>query len=109
MKPVSVIVECQSSCDGEMSLGVNLLATFMCWDGLNYEDSILSSEGVISKGVFNSFHVLNVEVKVLETKHGREWLTNRPIKASEQDCCHLQANGIARERCVLEECDIFCW
>ncbi|PIM95108.1 DNA-directed RNA polymerase subunit beta [Candidatus Hodgkinia cicadicola] len=106
LKPGSVIAECQSSCNGEMSLGANLLAAFMCWDGLNYEDSVLLSEGVISKGVFNSLHVLDVEVKVLETKHGGEWLTNRPIRASEQDCWHLQANGIAREGCVLRENDI---
>ncbi len=106
LKPGSVIAECQSSCNGEMSLGANLLAAFMCWDGLNYEDSVLLSEGVISKGVFNSLHVLDVEVKVLETKHGGEWLTNRPIKASKQDCWHLQDNGIAREGCVLKEGDI---
>ncbi|PIM96362.1 DNA-directed RNA polymerase subunit beta [Candidatus Hodgkinia cicadicola] len=106
LKSGSVIAECQSSCDGEMSLGVNLLAAFMCWRGLNYEDSILLSEGVISKGVFNSFHVLDVEVKVLETEHGGEWLTNRPVKASERDCQHLEANGIAREGCVLKEDDI---
>ncbi len=64
------------------------------------------SENVISKGVFNSLHVLDVEIKVRETKYGGEWLTNRPVKISERDCQHLETNGIARKGCVLKEDDI---
>ncbi|PIM95215.1 DNA-directed RNA polymerase subunit beta [Candidatus Hodgkinia cicadicola] len=106
LKSGSVIAECQSSCDEEMSLGVNLMAAFMCWKGLNYEDSVVLSDNVISKGLFNSLHVLDLEVKILETNNGKEWLTNKPIGVPENDRQHLQANGIARKGWVLKEGDI---
>ncbi len=31
-------------------LGTNLLTAFMCWNGYNFEDSILISDNVIKKG-----------------------------------------------------------
>ncbi len=34
IKQGDVISECQSNCNEEMSLGANLLAAFMCWNGL---------------------------------------------------------------------------
>ncbi|PIM94981.1 DNA-directed RNA polymerase subunit beta [Candidatus Hodgkinia cicadicola] len=106
LKAGGIIAECQSSCDGEMSLGINLMAAFMCWKGLNYEDSILLSDSIISKGLFNSLHILDVEVKVLETDCGEEWLTNKPMGVLEKNCQHLNTNGIAREGWILTEGDI---
>ncbi len=67
-----VIAECQSSCNGEMSLGANLLVAFMCWKGYNYEDSVILSESVINKGTFKSMHIMDLESKVMKTKHGDE-------------------------------------
>ncbi len=51
IKQGDVIAECQSSCNREISLGVNLLVEFMCWKGYNFEDSILISDNVIKKEV----------------------------------------------------------
>ncbi len=106
LRPGSIIAECQSSYDGEMSLGINLMAAFMCWKGLSYEDSIVLSDRVISKGLFNSLHVLDLEVKVYETNYGAEWLTNKPVGVSKKTYQHLGPNGIAKKGWILREGDI---
>ncbi|PIM96953.1 DNA-directed RNA polymerase subunit beta [Candidatus Hodgkinia cicadicola] len=101
-----VIADCQSSCDGEMSLGVNLLATFMCWRGYNYEDSVLISEDVINRGDFNSFHIVDVETKVERTKFGNEWLSNN-IRGMSQMCLeHLDKTGIVKLGSHVREGDV---
>ena len=72
LKQGDVIAECQSSCNGEMSLGVNLLAAFMCWKGYNFEDSVIISDNVIRKGMFKSLHIIDFEIKVIKTSSGNE-------------------------------------
>ncbi|PIM96012.1 hypothetical protein [Candidatus Hodgkinia cicadicola] len=96
LKRGDVIAECQSSCDGEMSLGANLLVAFMCWEGYNFEDSVIISDNVINKGVFKSFHITDLETKVMKTTSGNEWLTPNingiPMKYRR----HLDHNGIVK-------------
>ena len=39
------------SCDGgELALGQNLMVAYMPWEGYNYEDAIIVSERVVSRG-----------------------------------------------------------
>ncbi|PIM95075.1 DNA-directed RNA polymerase subunit beta [Candidatus Hodgkinia cicadicola] len=101
-----VIAECQSSCDGQMSLGANLLVAFMCWKGYNFEDSVILSENVVNKGIFNSLHITDLETTVMKTKHGDEWLsadiTEIPMKY--RRC--LDSNGVVKEGSNVREGDV---
>ncbi|PIM96279.1 DNA-directed RNA polymerase subunit beta [Candidatus Hodgkinia cicadicola] len=106
LKEGDVIADCQSSCDGEMSLGVNLLATFMCWKGYNYEDSVLISKDVISRGDFNSFHIVDVETNVERTEFGNEWLSNNIRGMSQMYLTHLDETGIVKVGSHVREGDV---
>ncbi|PIM96932.1 DNA-directed RNA polymerase subunit beta [Candidatus Hodgkinia cicadicola] len=101
-----VIAECQSSCNGEMSLGANLLVAFMCWKGYNYEDSVILSESVINKGTFKSMHIMDLESKVMKTKHGDEWLSADIIEIPMKYRRHLDSNGIVKVGSNVREGDV---
>src|SRR5690606_18537312 len=52
-----VIADGASTDLGELALGQNMLIAFMPWNGLNFEDSILISEQVVSDDRFTSIHI----------------------------------------------------
>ena len=89
-----------------MSLGTNLLVAFMCWNGYNFEDSILISDNVIKKGIFKSFHITDLETKVMRTSSGNKWLspniTEIPMKY--RRC--LDSNRIVKVGSNLQENDV---
>ncbi len=70
------ITECQSSANSEIALGANLLVAFMVWNGFNYEDSVVISEDVVSRGALQSLHMLECEVKLYRTLLGDEMLVD---------------------------------
>ncbi|PIM96223.1 DNA-directed RNA polymerase subunit beta [Candidatus Hodgkinia cicadicola] len=101
-----VIAECQSSCDGEMSLGANLLVAFMCWHGYNFEDSVILSENVINKGIFKSLHIIDLETTVMKTEHGDEWLSADINEIPMKYRKHLDSNGVVKEGSTVQEGDV---
>ena len=62
IKKGDVIADNASTKNGQLALGKNLRVAFMCCDGLNFEDSIVISERLVSDDVFTSifFHVLKI-------------------------------------------------
>ncbi|PIM95245.1 DNA-directed RNA polymerase subunit beta [Candidatus Hodgkinia cicadicola] len=101
-----VIAECQSSCNGEMSLGVNLLAAFMCWEGYNFEDSVIISDNVIRKGMFKSLHIIDYEIKVIKTSSGYEWLSPNITEIPMKYRRYLDSNGIVKVGSNVQENDV---
>ncbi len=101
-----ILAECQSSDNGEMSLGANLSVAFMCWDGFNYEDSILMSSAVVEKGILDSLHIMDLEVKVVKTLFGTDLLTNE-LKSIAFKCYkRLPKNGIITIGSLVCEGDV---
>ncbi len=101
-----VLAECQSSNNGEISLGANLLVTFMCWDGFNYEDSILISSTIVDNGILDSFHIMDLEVKVVKTLFGIEKITNELKLISLKYYKYLPKNGIVTIGTLVHEGDV---
>ncbi|AUG62932.1 DNA-directed RNA polymerase subunit beta [Candidatus Hodgkinia cicadicola] len=95
------IIECQSSANSELALGANLLVAFMVWNGLNYEDSVVLSEDVVARGVLQSLHILECEVKLYKTLLGDEILAD----VFESDRC-LTENGVVRVGSVVRDGDV---
>ncbi|AUG34047.1 DNA-directed RNA polymerase subunit beta [Candidatus Hodgkinia cicadicola] len=95
------IIECQSSANSEVALGANLLVAFMVWNGLNYEDSVVLSEDVVARGVLQSLHMLECEVKFYKTLLGDEMLAD----VFESDRC-LTENGVVRVGSVVNDGDV---
>ena len=63
-----VIADGPSTCNGEISLGKNVLIGFMTWEGYNYEDAVLINEKVVRDDVFTSIHIEEYEVESRDTR-----------------------------------------
>jgi DNA-directed RNA polymerase subunit beta len=82
--------------NGELALGVNLLAAFLPWRGYNYEDAILISERVVKDDRMTSVHIEDFELQVRETKRGVEEITAEIPNVSDEVVRNLDESGIVR-------------
>ncbi|WP_290148501.1 hypothetical protein, partial [uncultured Dubosiella sp.] len=53
----------QSTSNGEIALGKNILIGFMTWEGYNYEDAVLLNERMVKEDVFTSIHIEEYETE----------------------------------------------
>ncbi|MHC5009709.1 MAG: DNA-directed RNA polymerase subunit beta, partial [Planctomycetota bacterium] len=91
-----IIADGAATHDGELALGRNVLVAFMPWDGYNYEDAILVSEGLVRQDAYTSIHIDMFEIEIRETKLGREEFTNDIPNVSERALRNLDEEGIVR-------------
>ncbi|MEW6192196.1 MAG: DNA-directed RNA polymerase subunit beta [Bacillota bacterium] len=81
---------------GELSLGRNVLAAFMSWEGYNYEDAILVSEKLVKEDYFTSIHIEEYECEARDTKLGPEEITRDIPNVGEDVLKDLDERGIIR-------------
>ncbi len=91
-----VIADGPSTCQGEISLGKNILVGFMTWEGYNYEDAILISEELARDDVYTSIHIEEYESEARDTKLGPEEITRDIPNVSEDTLKDLDERGIIR-------------
>jgi DNA-directed RNA polymerase subunit beta len=96
IKTGQVIADGAATRNAELSLGRNVLVAFMPWDGYNFEDAILSSEGLLKRDFYTSVHIDEFEVEIRETKLGREEFTCEIPNVSERALGNLDEDGIIR-------------
>ena len=91
-----VIVDGPSCCNGEISLGKNVLIGFMTWEGYNYEDAILLNERLVREDVFTSIHIEEHETESRDTKLGPEEITRDIPNVGDDTLKDLDENGVIR-------------
>jgi len=96
VKAGDVIADGPSTCQGEISLGKNILVGFMTWEGYNYEDAILISEELVRDDVYTSIHIEEYESEARDTKLGPEEITRDIPNVSEDTLKDLDERGIIR-------------
>lgn len=101
-----VIADGPSTDRGELSLGQNVLVTFMPWGGYNFEDAILMSEGLVKEDRFTSIHIEEFECVARETKLGREEVTRDIPNVGEETLKDLDESGIIRIGAEVKPGDI---
>jgi DNA-directed RNA polymerase subunit beta len=101
-----VLADGQSTEEGELALGRNVLVAFMPWRGYNFEDAIILSERLVKDDDFTSIHIEEFELQVRETKRGEEELTREIPNVSEEAVKNLDEFGIVREGAEVKEGDI---
>ncbi len=94
IKKGDVLSDGPSIDNGEISLGRNVLAAFMTWEGLNYEDAIIISERLVKEDIYSSIHIENYTINVRDTKLGPEVVTNDIPNISEEKLRNLDEEGI---------------
>ncbi len=101
-----VLADGQSTDQGDLALGRNVLVAFMPWRGYNFEDAIILSERMVKDDDFTSIHIEEFELQVRETKRGEEELTREIPNVSEEAVRNLDEDGIVREGAEVKEGDI---
>lgn len=89
-----VIADGPSTCDGELSLGRNILIGYMSWEGYNYEDAILINEDLVKDDVFTSIHIEEYEIESRDTKLGEEQITRDIPNLGDEALKYLDEDGV---------------
>ncbi|MBI2472178.1 MAG: DNA-directed RNA polymerase subunit beta [Planctomycetes bacterium] len=106
VKKGEIIADGAATCNGELSLGKNVVVAFMTWDGYNFEDAIVISEALLKDDRFTSIHRDEFEVEIRETKLGREEFTRDIPNVSEKALRNLDVNGVIRTGTKVKPGDI---
>ena len=106
VKKNDIIADGGGTGHGVLSLGKNVLAAFIPFDGFNFEDAILISERLVRDDTFTSIHIDEFSVEVRETKLGREEFTRDIPNVGEKALRNLDENGIIREGARIDAGDI---
>jgi DNA-directed RNA polymerase subunit beta len=96
VKVDDVLADSSSTYRGSLALGHDVLAAFICWDGGNYEDALLISEGMLRDDKFTSIHIEKHEVEARDTKLGPEEITYDIPNVGEDALKDLDEFGIVR-------------
>jgi DNA-directed RNA polymerase subunit beta len=106
VKKNEVIADGAATCNGELSLGKNVLVAFMTWDGYNFEDAMVISENLLKNDYYTSIHRDEFEVEIRETTLGREEFTRDIPNVSEKALSNLDENGVIRIGTHVRQGDI---
>jgi len=96
VKKGDILAEGGSISDGMLSLGRNLLVSFISWRGNTFEDAIVLSERLVKEDVFTSVHIEDFFCDVRETKLGPELTTSDIPNVGEDKLKDLDEEGIVR-------------
>jgi len=101
-----VIADGPATCNGEISLGKNMLIGFTTWEGYNYEDAVLINEKIVREDAYTSIHIEKYELESRNTKLGPEEITRDIPNVSEDALVNLDENGIIRVGAEVRPGDI---
>ncbi len=96
VKKGQVIADSNSTENGQLALGQNVVVAFMSWEGGNYEDAILISERMAWEDKFSSIHIEKHEIEARDTKLGPEEITRDIPNVGEDVLKDLDEDGIIR-------------
>ena len=101
-----IIADSSSTENGELALGQNVLCAFMSWEGGNFEDAILISEGLVREDKFTSIHIEKHEVEARDTKLGPEEITRDIPNVGEEALRNLDEDGIVYVGAEVSSMDV---
>lgn len=105
-KKGDALVDGPTMVNGELSLGTNLKAALMFYEGYNYEDSVIISERIVRKDLLTSVHVREHMVQVRDTELGPETITADIPHVNDRILHKLDAQGIVRTGVKVKAGDI---
>jgi DNA-directed RNA polymerase subunit beta len=106
VKKGEALADGPSTQGGELALGRNLLVSYMSFEGLTYEDSIVISDRLVKEDVLSSIHIHDYIVDVRETKLGPEVMTYDIPNVAAERLADLDGEGIVRVGAEVRSQDI---
>ena len=105
-KKGDALVDGPTMINGELSLGTNLKAALMFYEGYNYEDSVIISERIVRDDLLTSIHVREHTVQVRDTELGAETITADIPHVNDRILQKLDMQGIVRTGVKVKAGDI---
>jgi DNA-directed RNA polymerase subunit beta len=102
----STLIDSSSTDNGELALGQSVLCAFMSWEGYNFEDAIIISEGIVRDDKFSSIHIEKHEIEARDTKLGPEEITRDIPNVGDESLKDLDEEGIIRIGAEVQAGDI---
>ena len=102
----TILADGNSTDQGELALGKNVVVAFMTFDGYNYEDAVILNENLVKDDKYTSLHLEDYEMQCRETKLGPEEITRDIPNVSEEARRNLDENGIVTIGTEVKEGDI---
>ena len=96
VKAGDVLADSNSTSNGDLALGQNVLVAFLSWEGGNFEDAVLISERLAREDIFTSIHIEKHEIEARDTKLGPEEITRDIPNVGEDALKDLDEEGIIR-------------
>jgi DNA-directed RNA polymerase subunit beta len=78
----------------------------MSWEGYNFEDAIIISEGIVREDKFSSIHIEKHEIEARDTKLGPEEITRDIPNVGDESLKDLDEEGIIRIGAEVQAGDI---
>ncbi len=105
-KKGDALVDGPTMINGELSLGTNLKAALMFYEGYNYEDSVIISERIVRDDLLTSIHVREHTVQVRDTELGAETITADIPHVNDRILQKLDMQGLVRTGVKVKAGDI---
>jgi DNA-directed RNA polymerase subunit beta len=102
----TTLIDSSSTDTGELALGQSVLCAFMSWEGYNFEDAIIISEGIVREDKFSSIHIEKHEIEARDTKLGTEEITRDIPNVGDESLKDLDEYGIIRIGAEVQAGDI---
>ena len=80
VKKGQILVDNNSTNNGELAIGKNMLIGYLCWEGYNFEDAIIISEKIVKSDIFTSIHIKKYKTFILNDKSGEVWVKKLILK-----------------------------
>lgn len=106
VKKGDLLIDGPSMDNGELALGRPLTAAYMVYEGFNYEDGIIISEGLVKNDGLTSVHIKEYTQDIRETKLGNEQVTRDIPNVGEFALRNLDDEGIVRVGASVSAQDI---
>ncbi len=105
-KKGDLLVDGPSMENGELSLGRNLKAALMFYEGYNFEDAVVISDRVVKDDLLTSVHITQHTIEVRDTELGPEMVTADIPNVNDRILSKLDEQGIVRVGSKVEPGDI---
>ena len=106
IKSGQILTDGPAITDSELSLGQNVLISYMPWQGYNFEDAILISERLVYDDIFTSIHIERYKIEIDKNSETSEQTTKNIPNLSSSEVKHLNEDGIVTVGTFVKPGDI---
>nr|YP_010700253.1 RNA polymerase subunit beta [Euglena deses]WCH63397.1 RNA polymerase subunit beta [Euglena deses] len=98
VKKGQIIVDSNSTFNGILSLGKNILIGYIGWEGYNFEDAIIISDRLVEEDIFTSIHIKKYKTFLIknENEEVTELITRKIPDTNLKTTKILKRNGIIK-------------